>query len=171
MSSKDEADQARSGIDPVTVRDEYIELMRRAKRMQGISLRDLADRTGIGKSRLGLLLHENASQRPEINLIETKIIFDALDIDVFYAVICVEGFGNIDVLDSPRHNSVISLLRIIYRWLPLELVQTMAEYDHIDEADVRPEWAVGLQRAFVRRVVGEISRRAAERLAGWDRDL
>lgn len=171
MSSKDEADQAGISIDPITGRNEYIELMRRAMRLQRVSLRELATRTGIGKSRLGLLLHPDSERRPEIALIETKIIFDALDIDVFCAVICVEVFGDIKVLDSPRHHSVISLLRIIYRWLPVEFVQTMAEYDHIDGTDVRPEWAVGLQRAFVRRVVNEISRRAAERLAGWERDL
>lgn len=171
MSSDDESHLGRISDDPAAIRDGYIELILRIMRLKRVSLRTLASKTRIGKSRLGLLLHSDRSRRPEISLTETKIIFDALDIDTFGAVICVEGFRDISVLDRPPYRSVIALLRVIYRWLPIELVQAMAEYEHIDDADVRPEWAVGLQRAFVKRVVKEVSRRAAERLEGWNFDF
>lgn len=171
MSSDDESHPGRISNDPAAIRDGYIELILRTMRLKRISLRALARKTGIGKSRLGLLLHHDPARRCEISLTETKIIFDALDIDVFAAVICVEGFRDISVLDRPPYPSVIALLRVIYRWLPIELVEAMADYEHIDDGDVRPEWAVGLQRAFVKRVVKEVSRRAAERLDGWNFDL
>ncbi|CCW18979.1 hypothetical protein EBBID32_33370 [Sphingobium indicum BiD32] len=99
------------------------------------------------------------------------MLFVALDIDVFEAVICVEAFGDIDVLESPRHRAVMALLRVVFRYLPVELVAALEALDHIDDSDVRPEWATGLQRAVVRRLVNEITRIAAERAIGWDRDI
>lgn len=171
MSSTDDPDHTKIETEPADGRDSYVELILRIMRFHRVSLRTLERRTGIGKSRLGLLLHSDTARRPSISLDEVKALFMALDIDVFEAVICVESFGDVDALDSPRHRAVSALLRVVFRYLPVELVRALEELDHIDGSDVRPEWATGLQRAVVRRLVSEITRLAAERAIGWDRDI
>ncbi len=171
MSSTDKPDRAAINNKSTDNRNGYVELIRRTRRIHRISLRTLERQTGIGKSRLGLLLHSNPARRPAISFDEIKALFAALDIDVFEAVICVEAFDDVEVFDAPRHRSVIALLRVVFRYLPVELVAALEEFDHIDGSDVRPEWAAGLQRAVVRRLVGEITRIAAERAMGWDREI
>jgi len=171
MSSTDEPDQTAIEAKPASGPNGYVDLILRIMRLHRVSLRTLAYRTGIGKSRLGLLLHSDPARRPPISLDELKALLGALDIDVFEAVICVEAFGNIDVLDSPRYRAVTALLRVVFRYLPVELIAALEELDHIDDSDVRPEWAAGLQRAVVKRLVNEITRIAAERAIGWDRDI
>lgn len=171
MSSTDEPDQTTIDTKLADGRNGYVELILRVMRFQRVTLRMLARQTGIGKSRLGLLLHSDPARRQPISLDEVKALFVVLGIDVFEAVICVEGFGEIDVLDSPRHRAVIALLRVVFRYLPVELVAALEELDHIDGSDVRPEWAAGLQRAVVKRLVSEITRISAERAIGWDREI
>jgi len=171
MSSTDEPDPTAIDTKAVNGRHGYVDLVLRIMRIQRVSLRTLASLTGIGKSRLGLLLHRDPARRPSITFDELKALFVALEIDVFEAVICVEAFDDIDVLDSPRHRAVIALLRVVFRYLPVELIAALEDLDHIDDSDVRPEWAAGLQRAVVRRLVNEITRIAAERAIGWDREI
>lgn len=171
MSSTDDPDHTAIDTRTAKGRNGYVELILRMMRVHRVSLRTLERRTGIGKSRLGLLLHSDPARRPSITFDELKALFAALDIDVFEAVICVEAFNDIDVLDAPRHRSVIALLRVVFRYLPVELLAALEEFDHIDGSDVRPEWAAGLQRAVVRRLVSEITRIAAERAIGWDREI
>lgn len=156
MSSTDDPDHTAIDTRTAEGRNGYVELILRMMRVHRVSLRTLERRTGIGKSRLGLLLHSDPARRPSITFDELKALFAALDIDV---------------LDAPRHRSVIALLRVVFRYLPVELLAALEEFDHIDGSDVRPEWAAGLQRAVVRRLVSEITRIAAERAIGWDREI
>lgn len=171
MSQDDDEDAGRNNTDPIAARDGYIELIRRTKDYKGESLRTLAERTGIGKSRLGLLLHQNPTRRPEMGLTELKILFNALEIDTFAAVICIEAFGDSRVLDKSNYRSVIALLCVVFRCLPVELVEAMDSVDHIEGSDVRPEWAIGLQRAVVRRIIREIRKIAAAKHVDWDKDF
>lgn len=171
MSSADETSQTQSDPKLAESRDGYVDLILHIMRKQRVSLRTLARETGIGKSRLGLLLHNDPDRRTAINYVDLKVLFSVLDIDVFAAVICIEGFGSVRVLEFPRYNAVMALLGAVFRELPLALMAALEDLDHIDGSDVRPEWATGIQRAVVKRLVSEITRIASERAIGWDHDI
>ncbi|MDF0490475.1 XRE family transcriptional regulator [Sphingomonas sp. H39-1-10] len=128
----------------------------------------LSTRTGIAKTRLGLLLHGDPDRRTgkgraTMRLTEFRKILSALEIDPILAVILVETIGDFELLYSERYARVVAMLCNMFRELPLNVIDELETLEGIDGTEVRPGWADVLRRAVVRRVVEEINATATRR--------
>ena len=138
-------------------KQDYVPLMLQAMGDHAIGLRALALKTGIGKSRLGLLLHRNPAKRSAMTLVEFQRILDALDMDLIEAVVSIEILQAARREGVARHRRLVGMLCAMFRDLPANLIAELDEVDGIDGTEVRPEWAPVLQRAVIKRLVHEIA--------------
>ena len=150
---------------PSDERQAYVGLIIAAVADQHLSLRRLALRSGIPKSRLGVLLHRNPARRGALSLREFHQLLSALAIDPIEAFIRVETLRFLDPEDARRFAPMIQMLCKMFHDLPKNLIGELETVEGIDGSEVRPEWAPSLQRAVIRRVVQEISAVAHRRLA------
>lgn len=122
-----------------------------------IGQRKLALKTGISKSRLGLLLHSNPGKRVIMSLCEFKRILDALDINIVQAMITIETFADQRLFLDERFVTSIAMLTELFKGLPAMLVAALDEIEGIDGTEVRKEWAGPLRQALVDKLVKEVS--------------
>jgi transcriptional regulator with XRE-family HTH domain len=135
---------------------DYIPLIQRRMVERGLHIRELALKTGISKSRLGLLLHRNAAKRPNISLIEFQKILSALDISLMQAIISVETAIAETAVHDERFATLLSMLSELFSGLPARLIQALDEIEGIDGTEIRREWAVPLKEAMVEKLVKEV---------------
>lgn len=128
-----------------------------------LSLRKIAGRTGIGKTRLGLVLHRRPERRVAMTLAEFRAILNALEIDVLHAIITVETIGDDQSSAHHRHAALIAMLCRMFRGLAANVIDALEEVEGIDGSEVRTEWAEPLRGAVVKRLVHEISQVARRR--------
>lgn len=122
-----------------------------------VCIRSLALHAGIGKSRIGLLLHRDPSKRSAMHLNELRAILTALDVELLETVFCVETLHDENIRYSDRYRTLISMLCALFRHLPASLIAALDDVVDLDGTEVRPEWAVPLQRAMIKRIVHEIN--------------
>jgi transcriptional regulator with XRE-family HTH domain len=142
---------------------DYIPLIQRTMTERGLHIRELALKTGISKSRLGLLLHRNAAKRPNISLVEFRKILNALDISIMQAIISVETAIDETAVHDERFATLLSMLSELFSGLPAMLIQALDEIDGIDGTEIRREWADPLKEAVVEKLVKEVTRIMARR--------
>jgi transcriptional regulator with XRE-family HTH domain len=152
-------------------KQDFIPLIRRAMDDRGIRLRELGLRTGMSKSRLGLLLHGNAAKRPVMDMREFQCILGALGIDLIQAIICVETLREDEFLHSARYATLIPMLCEMFRQLPADLISALEKIEGFDGTEIRREWADGLRRAVIKRIVLEASKVASRRSEQSDFNL
>jgi transcriptional regulator with XRE-family HTH domain len=136
----------------------YIDLIQQVMSEKGVSLRALAIKAGISKSRLGRILHQNADERVPVTLNEFQALLVALDIDIIQAIIRVETLRDQKVLADDRYVALISMLASLFKGLPAGLVEALSEIDGLDGSEVRKEWASHLQGFVIKRMVYEVTR-------------
>jgi hypothetical protein len=149
------ADEADSPEDVEDQKD-YVPLILQAMSDQDMAQRALALKTGISKTRLALLLHSNPEKRAIMSLAEFQTILDALDISIIEAIIQVETFHGLELLQSGRYATLISMLCEVFRGLPKQVITALEQLDGIDGSEVRKEWAGPLQKAVMKRLIDEI---------------
>jgi len=142
---------------------DYIPLIQRTMAEKGLHIRELAAKTGISKSRLGLLLHRNPAKRPSISLVEFRKILTALDMSLMQAIISVETAIDEAAVHDERFATLLSMLSELFSGLPAMLVQALDEIDGIDGTEIRREWAVPLKEAMVEKLVKEVTNIMARR--------
>lgn len=135
---------------------DYIPLIQRTMTERGLHIRELALKTGISKSRLGLLLHRNAAKRPNISLVEFQKILNALDISLMQAIISVETAIAETAVHDERFATLLSMLSELFSGLPSRLIQALDDIEGIDGTEIRREWAVPLKEAMVEKLVKEV---------------
>ncbi|WP_337847836.1 XRE family transcriptional regulator [Sphingomonas sp.] len=118
--------------------------------------RKLALKTGIGKTRLALLLHSNPAKRIPMTLREFQTILSALDISIIQAIIQVETFHGMELLQEERYATLIAMLCEVFRGLPRKVIDALEELEGIDGSEVRKNWAEPLQKAVVKRLITEV---------------
>ncbi len=137
-------------------RRDYVPLILEMMVAQGVSQRALAGKSGITKSRLGLLLHRDAAKRSVMTLPELEKILDALGTNLLQAYTCLETFSDLETLDPQRHSTIISMLCDMFAGLPRKTIDALDEINGLDGSEVRRDWGVPLQRAVIRRVSEEV---------------
>ncbi|SEK04008.1 Cro/C1-type HTH DNA-binding domain-containing protein [Sphingobium sp. AP50] len=118
-----------------------------------ITLRQLGSKTGISKSRLGLLLHGTIERRATMSVDELQVILHALDYDVVHAYIQSKACEDLEVTQLDRHDPLISMLCDAFINLPRILISTLDDLDGVDGTEVRREWAGAIQRTVVSRLI------------------
>ena len=142
---------------------DFIPLILDAMSERNIGQRKLALRTGISKSRLGLLLHSVPSKRATMTLTEFQQILDALDINIVQAVIAVETYHDSRLFHDERFATSIQMLTELFRGLPAMLIAALDEIEGMDGTEVRREWAGPLRQAVVEKLVKEVTAVMARR--------
>lgn len=130
---------------------------------QNVGQRKLALKTGISKTRLGLLLHSDPGKRAAMYLYEFQQILDALDINIAQAIIAVETYQDPSVFRDVRFQTSLAMLAELFKGLPSMLVAALDEIEGMDGTEVRKEWAGPLRQAVIEKLVKEVSAVMARR--------
>ena len=131
--------------------------------LKDVGQRRLAELTGIGKSRLGLLLHSDADKRSPLTVDELQIILHALGTDMIAAYMRTKAGEKIEQPLIERHDALISMLSDAFVDLPEMLIVLLEEFDGIDGSEVRRDWAPAIRRALARRLVEEVNAKLERR--------
>lgn len=134
----------------------YVALILHIMAHRQIGQRTLAAKTGISKTRLGVLLHRDPAKRGSMGVNELESLLCALDTDVVEAMILTETFVQISVEYDHRYVTLIVMLSDFFKSLPRKLIETLDALEGIDGSEIRKEWALPLQRAVVKRVAAEV---------------
>jgi len=145
-----------AALEAIEEQRDYIPLILQAMADKDTAQRKLALKTGISKTRLALLLHSNPAKRIAMTLREFQTILRALDISIIQAIIQVEAFHGLELLQEERYATLIAMLCEVFRGLPMKLINALEELEGIDGSEVRKEWAYPLQKAVVKRLIDEV---------------
>lgn len=164
MSSLAQFEASDDGCVPVSVEQrDFVPLILEAMSEQNIGQRKLALKTGISKTRLGLLLHSNPAKRAAMYLGEFQQILDALDINVVQVMIAVETYRDPKLFLDERFQTSIAMLTELFKGLPSMLVAALDEIEGMDGTEVRKEWAGPLRQAVIEKLVKEVGAVMARR--------
>ena len=150
---------------------DYIPLILESMAAQETAQRALAQKTGINKTRLGLLLHRDPAKRSVITQPELEKILHALGSNMLQAYTCIETFEGLDLVDRQRYSTIISMLCDMFAELPRKIIEALDEINGIDGSEVKRDWGAPLQRAVVKKVADEVVKireRRARRTDGDD---
>lgn len=137
-------------------RRDYPALILQSMADAGLTQRMLAARTGISKSRLGLILHGDPEKRSPMTVTEFETILDALGINMVQAYIRSETLQGLELEQRERYAILIAMLCEVFVGLPRKLIDVLDELNGIDGSEVRKEWASPLQKAVVKRITEEV---------------
>jgi hypothetical protein len=135
-----------------------------------ISVRTVAVKTGIKKSRANNILHRDPRKRHPLRLDEKAAILQVVGLTV------VEAFLAADIVTAPDgeaagQGSVASMLAQLLDGLPADIVQMVEHIDGVDFSDVRPEHGIRLRALllkFLEKHYQDIGDRRLRRLGGDD---
>jgi hypothetical protein len=145
-----------NGLDDATRRRDYVPLILRTMAETDTAQRKLAGKTGISKSRLGVLLHRDATKRAPMTVSEFETILHALGTNIVQAFIRLETFPHDELISDERHATLIVMLCEFFVSLPKKLIEVLDALDGLDGSEVRKEWAPPLQKAVIKRVADEV---------------
>lgn len=164
MSSLAQFEASDDGCSPVSVAQrDFIPLILEAMSEQNVGQRKLALKTGISKTRLGLLLHSDPAKRAAMYLGEFQQTLGALDINVVQAMIAVETYRDPKLFLDERFQTSIAMLTELFKGLPSMLVAALDEIEGMDGTEVRKEWAGPLRQAVIEKLVKEVGAVMARR--------
>lgn len=135
---------------------DYVPLILRTMARNDTAHRKLAGKTGISKSRLGVLLHRDPTKRATMSVGELETILRALDIDLVQACVLLETFPHDRLAENWRYVTLIEMLCEFFTHLPRRLIEVLDTLDGLDGSEIRKEWASPLQRAVIKRVADEV---------------
>jgi hypothetical protein len=144
-------------------RGDFIQLILERMVEQSIGQRTLALKSGISKTRLGLLLHSNPTKRVGMSLAEFQQILEALDLDIVQAAIAVEADCNQPLFHDQRFATSIAMLSELFKGLPAMLLAALDDIEGMDGTEVRKEWAGPLRQAVIEKMVKEVGAVMARR--------
>ena len=132
-----------------------------------ISVRMLAAKTGIKKSRANNILHRDPHKRHPLRLDEKAAILQVVGLTV------VEAFLAADIITAPDgeaagQGSVASMLAQLLDGLPADIVQMVEHIDGVDFSDIRPEHGLRLRALMLKFLEKHYSEVGARRLRRLD---
>ncbi len=137
-------------------RGKYVPLILHMMGREGMGQRSLSLKTGISKTRLGVLLHRDPAKRASMTVAELETILHALDTNIFQAVILMETFASETPTSDERYATLIVMLCEFFMSLPRKLIEVLDALEGSDGSEVRREWASPLQKVVVKRVTEEV---------------
>ncbi|MBZ6382937.1 MULTISPECIES: XRE family transcriptional regulator [Sphingomonadaceae] len=137
---------------------DYIPLIVRAMEAQDMGIRQMALRTNIKKSRLGVILHRDSAKRAPMTLPEFQSILRSLNIDLMQAIISVEMARDLELMGDERFATLVAMLSTLFNGLPHRLIEALRELEGMDGSEIRKEWGTYFQSAVIKKMVAEISR-------------
>jgi hypothetical protein len=135
---------------------DYVPLILRTMAETATAQRKLAGKTGISKSRLGVLLHRDPAKRANMTVREFETILRALDTNMVQAFIRLETGEQAEPGSVERYATLIVMLCECFTSLPGKLIKVLEELDGLDGSEVRKEWASPLQKAVIKKVAEEV---------------
>lgn len=135
---------------------DYVPLILRTMAETDTAQRKLACKTGISKTRLGVLLHRDAAKRAPMTVSEFETILHALDTNVVQVFIRFETFPHAEPMTDERYATLIVMLCEFFVSLPKKLIEVLDALDGLDGSEVRKEWASPLQKAVIKRLSDEV---------------
>lgn len=145
-----------NGLGDAAGRRDYVPLILRTMAETDTAQRKLAGKTGISKSRLGVLLHRDPAKRAQMTVSEFETILHALGTNIVQAFIHLETFPYAELISDARHATLIEMLCEFFVSLPKKLIEVLDALDGLDGSEVRKEWAPLLQKAVIKRVADEV---------------
>jgi hypothetical protein len=142
---------------------DFVPLIQRMMADRNIHFRELAQRSGIGRSRLGLLLHSDPSKRPDLTLREFQRILRGLDVSLIQAIISAASTLDQELIHDERFATLLSMLAELFQGLPTMLIRALADIDGLDGTEIRRTWAAPLTEAVVEKLVREVTKLMARR--------
>lgn len=142
---------------------DFVPLILEAMAEQNVGQRKLALKSGLSKTRLGLLLHSDRGKRATMSLIEFQQILDSLGINIVQAIIAVETFQDQALFHDERFSTSLAMLTELFKGLPGMLVSALDEIEGMDGTEVRKEWAGPLRQAVIEKLVKEVTAVMARR--------
>ncbi|WP_164847494.1 helix-turn-helix domain-containing protein [Sphingobium algorifonticola] len=136
---------------------DYVPLILEMMAEKSSAQRALAQRTGISKTRLALLLHRDPAKRSRMTLNEFERILNALGTDIVRALLREEIFRDLEALHRERYEGVAELICEFMFGLGRRLIDALEEIGGIDGSEVRKEWASILQGGFTKQVTNAVS--------------
>lgn len=118
----------------------YVDLFRDLMTAEKITIRTLSLKTGLSKSRVGLLLHPDIEQRPEMFLHEFHRLLSAFDLDEMEAIVLVNTYQNMGLARNARFRGLLSLLALVFTELPPTLLRRIELITGFDGSEVRRSW-------------------------------
>jgi hypothetical protein len=125
---------------------------------QDMGIRQMALRTNIKKSRLGVILHRDPTKRAPMTLPEFQSLLRSLNIDLMHAIISVEMARDLEVMNDERFATLVAMLSTLFKGLPHRLIEALQDLDGMDGSEIRKEWGTHFQSAVIKKMVTEISR-------------
>jgi hypothetical protein len=126
--------------------------------LKGLSVRELAQAAGVGRSRLHACLHREADKRVPLRVPETAAILAALDIDRFEAAYAKEILETVQGIQFDDLLRVTSMLCEMLKGLPEEIISLVQHVDGLGFDDVRPEHGKAARRLLVQAVTVEYTK-------------
>jgi|TARA_B100000378_G_scaffold210564_1_gene173603 hypothetical protein len=165
LSSLAHIEASDDGCVPARVEQwDFIPLILEAMSEQNVGQRKLALKTGISKTRLGLLLHSDPAKRAPMFVYELQQVLAALDINIVQAMIAIETYSDPALFLDERFQTSLVMLAELFKGLPAMLVAALDEIEGMDGTEVRKEWAGPLRQAVVEKLVKEVSAVMARRV-------
>jgi lambda repressor-like predicted transcriptional regulator len=136
--------------------------------LKGLSVRDLALISGIGRSRLHGGLHRKADKRIPLRMPEFVVILTALGIDPIEAMYAREIFDTVEGVEFGDLLKVISMVCGLMKGLPEEIITVIRHLDGLAFDDVRPEYGIAARGLLVRALTTEYTKIANRRVKRID---
>lgn len=125
----------------------------------GKGQRQIAALTGISKTRVGMIFHNDPEKRRPIHVTEVTVLLKALEIDEleahFTAELMERAAKNEVSHDSIAYEKVIDLVSEVVRDLPAKLTEALMHLEGIEPHTIRKEHGRGLQKAVIDLVIRE----------------
>lgn len=132
---------------------DYVGLLMRVMEAQSVSIRGLALKSGLSKTRLGSLMHRDACKRAQMTLAEFQTIVRALGLDLMQVILSIEIAPAFDEMQDERFSALIALLSTMCHGLPRGLLEAMDDLQGLDGTEIRPEWGRSLQSTVIKKMV------------------
>lgn len=137
---------------------------------QATTQRSLARKSGISKTRLGLLLHRNPERRRQMTVDEFESILRALGTNIVEALIRAEALKGLEPSDRERYENIVTLVCEIVLGLGRKLIEELERIGGIDGTEVRKEWAGIFQKGIIEDVSKAVARMLERRTQIAERD-
>lgn len=148
----------------------YVDLFRDLMASEKLTVRAVARRAGISKSRIGLLLHADAEQRGEMYLREYHLLLSAFDLDEMEAIVLVNTYQNMPLARHVRFRSLLALLATLFTELPPTLLKRIEMISGFDGSEVHRSWTDHLMNFVVDKLADGVCEIIARRESLFEMD-
>lgn len=128
-----------------------------------VSRRQVANLTGISRTRIHATLHSEVDKRASLRMDEYQVILDVLRIGQLEAAVAAELIDNEPDASFAAVTSIASMLSEALRGLPGELAEMVDMIDGLHHADVRKEHGGRVRKLIVQFLTNHYRDVAARR--------